>query len=181
MTTVIINQETGGVFTDSRGTVENDISNWRVLPYPRKITRTEKVYTKVQKIFSVGNMLITGCGSLNILEYFVKKVEAGNFRFKNTYCIKSEFEPSDTNVCIVKRSLGKVRVLKLEITVKNLPFGYYLLKVDKHVMDKNFVVAGSGRQYAVGALAMKSSEVEAIEVAAKYDFYTDFNVQCNFV
>lgn len=181
MTTVIINRETGGVFTDSRGTEENEISNWRLLPYPRKVVKTERVFSTVQKVFPIGNMIVTGCGSLNILEYFVDVVDSGVARFKNAYYIKSQFEPSNTSVFIVKRSLNKVNVLKLEVTVKRLPFNYYKLCVKKKIMDNKFVVAGSGRQYALGALSMNASELEAIECTTKYDFYTDSRVQCNFV
>ena len=181
MTTVIVNKKTGAVFSDSRGTHEDYISNWKILPYPKKTTKVERHFEKVQKIYQVGSTVVTGSGSLNLLEYFVGKVKAGTSHFKGCYYIRSKFEPSTTNVLLVKRGLGDVHILQLKVSVVGLPFGWYKLKVVKNIVTKSYAILGSGGDYAIGALEMGASEVEAIKIAAKFDHYTDNGIQCNFV
>ena len=48
--------------------------------------------------------------------------------------------------------------------------------------DRKLIVIGSGREYALGALAAGASPIEAMKIAAKYDRYTGTEIDIvNFI
>lgn len=177
MTTMIIDLEEGVVMADSRGTETSEVSNWKILPYPRKVTNVENKFFKVQKIFSVNGHVVSGSGSLFILEYFRDLLEKGEYSFKSWYIVKSEFDFSDTNVYITKKSCGKNHCMEFRVKSEWLPFNYRLLKITKYVIRNRMVVSGSGAAFASGAIEAGAIIEEAIKIAAKLDKFTDDRLQ----
>jgi hypothetical protein len=181
MTTLIIDREEGVVVSDSRGTLENEISNFKFLPYPHIKRETQKAYLTVQKVFEVNNHVIVGCGSLSILKFFVHKVKMYNFNFDSVYYYKFDHDLDGTNVYISKRTAGKVHTLTLIVEPIKLGFGWYKLKVTKSVHINRYTIAGSGRHLAIGAVEAGADLAECIKIAAKHDKYTDDNIQVNIL
>lgn len=177
MTTLIIDREEGLVLSDSRGTQENEIASWKLLPFPRLERTITKDYLIVQKIYEFNNHVIVGCGSLSVLELFAQKVKLYNFHFDNVYFHKFEHEVSDTTVYINKRTLGDVHTLELKIKPTKIGFGWYKLNVVKVVQKKRYTFNGSGKELALGAYEAGKDLFESIKITAKYDNYTDSNIQ----
>ncbi|ADX89343.1 hypothetical protein TUST1-2_00815 [Vibrio phage ICP1_2001_A] len=145
---------------------------------PRKITNVENKFSKVQKIFSVYGYVVSGSGSLFILEYFRGLLGKGEYNFKNRYIVKSDFDFSDTNVYITKKSCGKNHCMEFKVKSEWLPFNYRLLKITKSVIRKRMVVSGSGAAFASGAIEAGATMDEAINIASKLDKFTDDRLQC---
>ena len=177
MTTLIIDREEGLIVSDSRGTQENEIASWKLLPFPRLERTISKDYLTVQKIYEFNNHVIVGCGSLTLLEMFAYQVKLYDFHFDNVYFRKFEHDVSNTTVYINKRALGDVHTLELKIKPTKIGFGWYKLKVLKAVMKKRYTFNGSGRELALGACEAGKDLFESIRIAAKYDNYTDSNIQ----
>lgn len=177
MTTMVIDLEEGIIMADSRGTETLEVSNWKILPYPRKVTNVENKFSKVQKIFSVDGHVVSGSGSLFILEYFRDLLSKGDYSFKSRYIVKSDFDFSDTNVYITKKSCGKNHCIEFKVKSEWLPFNYRLLKITKSVIRKRMVVSGSGAAFASGAIEAGATMDEAINIAAKLDKFTDDRLQ----
>jgi len=177
MTTLIIDRKLGLVVSDSRGTQENEISSWKFLPFPHIEKTTTKDYLTVQKIYEFNNHVIVGCGSLALLEMFAYQIKLFNFHFDKVYYRRFEYDLDRTTVYINKRTLGKVYTLSLSIEPVKLGFGWYKLKVTKNTHDKRYTFNGSGRQYALGAREDGKTLQECVKITAKYDVYTDDDIQ----
>ncbi|APD17979.1 hypothetical protein [Vibrio phage JSF2] len=102
----------------------------------------------------------------------------GEYNFKSRYIVKSDFDFSDTNVYITKKSCGKNHCMEFKVKSEWLPFNYRLLKITKSVIRKRMVVSGSGAAFASGAIEAGATMDEAINIASKLDKFTDDRLQC---
>lgn len=172
MTTIVINQETGLISSDSRGTTTNthfQIKLKYCLPVRHQYTTTFK-RDNITKIFKAGNVVISGTGDLSILKHLVNHLENNEGKIPDQLQMHRNFDMSDTAVYIIKRVLGKVRTIKLEITPKKRIFSNtWKLNIVKSVQKDKIIVDGSGWRFATGALSAGSNEITSIEIAAKHD------------
>lgn len=170
MTTVIVDRKEGKIYSDSRGTTTS-ISG--VLK-----KREGREYSKVTKIYRIHDHIITGCGSLAILHHVIGK-------FHNLKWLPSKFFMRNQNLCdnttvlVTKSCLGRVYTVRYELTIRNLVFGWKIVKVDKEMIDDEYryTVKGSGSAFAIGALEQGSNPEEAIKIASKHDIYTDYDIK----
>ena len=111
MTTVIVDRKLGVVYSDSRGT------NTEVSGTFKK--KEEYTYYKVNKISRIHGHVITGCGSLNVLNKVVERFHEEK-RLPNTFYFKNKYDLGDTCVMVTKRTLGKCYTVEYNLTVTNL-------------------------------------------------------------
>ena len=170
MTTVIVNRKTGKVYSDSRLTHINISGVFR--------TKEEYSYTKTDKIFSVHNHIITGGGSLRILQevvdrFHMKKSLPGVFYFRDKY------DCDNTCALVTKKTLGECHTASYDLVVQHLPFGWKRVKVTKEFLgeDISLSVRGSGMGLAIGALEQGATPEEAIKIASRHDMYTDDTIR----
>ena len=149
MTTMIIDTENGIIMADSRGTETSEVSNWKILPYPRKVTNVENKFSKVKKVFAIDSHIVSGSGSLILIEHIRDIISKGVYNFKEHYILKSEFDFSNTNVYITKKTCGENHCLWLKLKTKRLPFNYQLLKLSKEIAVGTVIVSGSGSSFAI--------------------------------
>ena len=170
MTTVIVNRETGKVYSDSRVTHTNISGIFR--------SKEEYTYSRTTKIFSIHGHIITGCGSLEVLHKMVERFHTKKM-LPNTLYFRCDNDCDDTCVLVTKRSLDKVYTASYDLSIKNLPFGWKRVNVVKDFIGEDFncSVRGSGVELAIGALEQGATPEEAIKIASKHDMYTDDNIQ----
>ena len=170
MTTVIVNRKTGKVYSDSRITHTNISGIFS--------NKEEYTYSKTYKIFSVHKHVITGSGSLRVLHEVVDRFHKSKY-LPDIFYFRDKYGCDDTCVLVTKRTLDKVYTARYDLSIKNLPFGWKRVKVDKDFFGENFTysIRGSGMQLAIGALEQGATPEEAIKIASKHDMYTDDNIQ----
>ena len=170
MTTVIVDRKEGAVYSDSRGT-DTEVSG----TFKKK---EEHKYCKVSKISRIHGHVITGCGSLDVLNKIVERFHEEK-RLPDTFYFKNNCELDETCVLVTKRTLGKCYTVRYNLAVKNLPLDWKRVKVSKAFIeeDNRYSVKGSGMLLAIGALEMGALPSEAIKIASKHDMYTDDDVK----
>ncbi len=104
-----------------------------------------------------GNIIL-GAGSTNAIETFIK--------FYNL---------QEYNKDILKSESNRIDIIVINPLTKEIIM--YDDELIAHVYEADAYALGSGRAYALGALAAGVSPEEAILIAAKYDKSTDTNVQ----
>lgn len=176
MTTIVIDVQNCKVYSDSRGTQSDEkfsIKNFGCV--------TEESYNDTtKKIFKVGNHVITGCGSLDLLTKIVGDCQRGNFHTPENFYVKSKFDFNKTKVYICKKVNGKLSGVKLYLTPKRIPLTNMVkVKIVKEVLDQDclFYTDGSGYQYASGAVQAKATPKEAVNIAIKFDKYSGGEIQ----
>ena len=170
MTTVIVDRKKGKVYSDSRLTSTNMSGIFK--------TKEEYTYSRTNKIFSVHKHIITGCGSLRVLYEVVERFHTKKM-LPNTIYFRCDNDCDDTCVLVTKRTLDRIYTASYDLSVKNLPFGWKCVKVDKDFIGEDFncSVRGSGMELAIGALEQGAMPEEAIKIASKHDMYTDDDIQ----
>lgn len=173
MTTVIIDRKRGVVLSDSRGTEEKTQTEISWLPYPkRKVKDSYVVYDNIQKVFRVGKTVITGTGALTLLEEIVQRFKLYQYYTPKTLWVKSEFDLSDTLIFINKVFDGKMKTLRLELSAKRFLGEWQRVSVIKSYPATDYTFAGSGHQYATGAMEAGATPERALEVAKTCDQYS---------
>lgn len=170
MTTIIVDRKEGKVYSDSRCT------NTTVSGVFKK--KEQYTHSKVKKIYRVKGHIITGCGSLGMLLHVVKRFHKDS-RLPNSFFVKSKYDHDSTIIMVSKQCLGKNYTARYELSVKNLPFRWKRVKVEKYLLgeDVSHSIYGSGQLLAMGALEQGASPEEAIKIASKHDMYTDDDVK----
>lgn len=121
-----------------------------------------------QKIFKRGDVIIAGVGNSKTLERFV------------AYEVDSVPTKSSDNTVIFKvyeRSFG---LFVCKFTVMRVRHWFYTKrywKAEPVLGSPRYLCAGSGQNYAEGALAAGATPEEAITAASKCCPYTDTNIQ----
>lgn len=171
MTTVIVDRKDGKVYSDSRGT------NTSISGVFNK--KEEYTFSKVTKIFSVHKHIITGCGSLELLEKVVELFRTDK-KLGSTFYFRSEYDIDYTEVLVNKRTLGHNYTVNYRLKPKNLPLNWVKVSVEREFLTEevNVSIRGSGMQLAMGAMEQGATPEEAIKIAAKHDMYTGDTIQC---
>lgn len=108
---------------------------------------------RTRKLFKIGDSLFGGAGDL---ENYIRFIRAR----------KTNTEPKFT----------KDEIDVIELNKEGLfLWGRGLVPIE--ILDE-YYVTGSGSAYALGALDMGATPVEAIKIAAKYDHMTNSDVDC---
>lgn len=162
MTTIIIDGESKKVFSDSRGT-HNEIKPFLFF---KGLPKTYE--SGVVKIFRVGKYIITGCGQyddlLTVRDWMAGDISKLPVRFKSY----------NSMIYVVSLDGDKIKIMKL--TNEKRLFRQKIIAYEKFVNQQEWLIDGSGSNFAKGAFSMNANPMEAIEVAAIHDDYTDKNV-----
>lgn len=130
--------------------------------------------------FKTGNHVITGCGSLDLLNKIVGNCNKDKFNTPKSFYFYSSSDYIETTVYICKRSGGKLSGIRLYLTPKRIPLiGMVKVKVKREIIgsDSLYCTAGSGSSYADSDLRSGLSPEEALRSAIQFDNYTGGGIQ----
>ncbi len=175
MTTVIVDRIKGEVLSDSRGT--QTVTSTEISWFKRKVKTENIIHDDTQKIFRLGKTVITGSGSLVLLEEIVDRFKLYQYHTPKSFWINCDMGLSNTTVLVNKKFQGKVKTVKLSLKPKRFFGNWIKVTVDKTFPDTAYTVTGSGHQYATGALEVGSDPYTALEAAKKYDIYSGGETQ----
>lgn len=163
MTTIVIDCSEAKVYSDSCRTTTSYIS---VSGQVVDIGKSGEAKTK--KVHNLHDRIITGCGVAKLIDAFV---QTGMDTPIPRGC-------ENTTIFVVYKRQGGVSVC----TYKPQEVGKWfskrrIWKCSSETYTKDYICAGSGAEYARGALAAGVSPTEAVIAASMCDPYTDSEVQ----
>lgn len=161
MTTLIIDFNTKAVYSDSRSTSSKEGT---------PATKFEEDHKKIFPICE--GKVITGCGCADTLKLAANGLLNG--------CL--DFLPKTkeyATIYVVSKKGDILEVEQYETKKKHWLTGYYSWKriYDRVTLKDGWITAGSGGDYAAGALKQGATPEEAINVASMLDEYTNNVVQ----
>ncbi len=175
MTTVIIDRIKGEVLSDSRGT--QTVTSTEISWFKRKVKTENIIHDDTKKVFRLGKTVITGSGSLRLLEEMVDRFKLYQYHTPKSFWINCDMDLNNTTVLVNKKFQGKVKTVEFELKPKRFFGNWIRVTVDKTFPDDDYIIIGSGRQYATGALEVGSNPEHALEVSKKYDIYSGGETQ----
>lgn len=163
MTTIIIDCSEAKVYSDSCRTTNSYIS-----VNGQEVAIGKSGEARAKKIHNLGDRIITGCGVSKVIDAFR---ETG----VDTPIPK---DCDNTTIFVVYKREGGVNVCTYKPREVGKWFSKrYIWECSSATYTKNYICAGSGSDYARGALAAGVSPAEAIVSASMCDPYTDSEVQ----
>lgn len=173
MTTIILDIQNCKVYSDSRGT-ETDTKLIRE-GFRFKNKEVYNFYDDTQKIFRTNNHIVTGSGSLALLEAIVDMVVGGCYHIPDCLYTRNKYDLGKTTVVICRKHGESLTGVKVQLTPKRI-LGTRFIKVDitksKIKSSERFMTLGSGREFAIGALRAESTPEKAMDIAKEFDKYS---------
>ena len=161
MTTLIIDFNTKAVYSDSRSTSSKEGTS---------ATKFEEDHKKVFHICE--GKVITGCGCADTIELAAQGLLNGHLDFLPK---TKEY----ATIYVVSKKGDTLEVEQYETKKKHWLTEYYSWEriYDRLTLKDGWITAGSGGDYAAGALKQGATPEEAINVASMLDEYTNNIVQ----
>ena len=161
MTTLIIDFNTKAVYADSRSTSSKDGS---------VVTEFKEDARKVYHLG--GGKVLVGCGCASAMQKAANNILGGYFDFLPK-------TKEDVTIYVVSKKGNAIEVEEYTTKKKNWWTGYYSWdRVYRQLTTKDsWITAGSGEDYAAGALKQGATPEEAIVVASMLDEFTNNIVQ----
>ena len=182
MTTIVIDSKNHKVYADTRGTLVEDVTSLNIsfkFPFFKIKKENEKVYLDcTEKLTRLGNTLISGSGSLEVLSKFATRIKEGKFFTPNNFIMKLHYNPSVTEVICSKYCNGKTQSISHTLQSKHLIGKYYLMINEKKKITKDYYTSGSGGQYMAGYLMASEDVFDAYEAVKKCDTGTGGKTVC---
>ncbi len=175
MTTVIVDRIKGEVLSDSRGT--QTVTSTEISWFKRKVKTENIIHDDTKKVFRLGKTVITGSGSLRLLEEMVDRFKLYQYHTPKSFWINCDMDLNNTTVLVNKKFQGKVKTVELSLKPKRLFGNWTKITVAKTFIDSDYTIIGSGQKYATGALEVGSDPYTALGVAKKYDIYSGGETQ----
>lgn len=161
MTTLIIDFNTKAVYSDSRSTSSKE---------GNPATKFEEDH---QKVFHIGEgKVVTGCGCADTLKLAANGLLNGRLDFLPK---TKEY----ATIYVVSKKGDILEVEEYRTNKRSWLTGYYSWEriYDRVTLKDSWITAGSGGDYAAGALKQGATPEEAINVASILDEYTNNVVQ----
>ena len=161
MTTLIIDFNTKAVYSDSRSTSS------------KEGTSATKFEEDNKKIFPIcEGKVITGCGCADTLKLAAQGLLNGHLDFLPK---TKEY----ANIYVVSKKGDILEIEKYRTNKRSWLTGYYSWEriYERLTLKDGWITAGSGGDYAAGALKQGATPEEAINVTSMLDEYTNNVVQ----
>lgn len=121
------------------------------------------------KIYFTKKVVLAYCGMVSNCQYIINN---------KLWDIRKQTVVDKLNEVLDDKSSDEIIIELLLIDKSNIKKGYYFNNgAAAAIPTINNFVMGSGRSIAMGALAQGATAIEALQITAKLDLYTDANIQ----